>query len=259
MFSPSSGHLLAHFIMFLHWKSTLKGTSSRFLAHCSTLMVLYHVLSSRGASKRDPLLCFFIEHGCTKGSSSTLVRYESWLRLKKCYDAGGEVQNCSVWTYGYWAYLSIPLWRKRKFVMALFVYVVMCGWVCCKQCVFHRGVCQRWIMYSMWTRERSQSILFKYTVWEPRLKNSTSHTYDLLSGTKCGSLRQLLSMVHCPQCSHGDKVLNRPIVLAMWDVTLMDVPQWIFPDLLWRKLSATLSLHGWHCPFNSVAGWLWKT
>ncbi len=57
-------------------------------------------------------------------------------------------------------------------------------------------------------------------------------------------------MVHCLQSSHGDKVLNCPIVLAMWDVTLMDVPQWIFLGLLWRKLSATLSPHGWQCPFS---------
>lgn len=99
----------------------------------------------------------------------------------------------------------------------------------------------------------------KYTVWEPCLKHRTSNTYDLLSGTKCGSLRQLLYMVHCLQSSHGDKVLNRPIVLATWDVTLMDVPQWIFLDLIWRKPSATLSLYGWHCPFNGAAGWIWKT
>lgn len=104
-----------------------------------------------------------------------------------------------------------------------------------------------------------QGTPFKYTVWEPCLKNCTSNTYDLLPGTKCGSPRQLLSMVHCLQNSQGDKVLNRPIVLAMWDVTLMDVPQWISPDLLWRKLSATLSLHGWHCPLNAAAGWIWKT
>lgn len=100
---------------------------------------------------------------------------------------------------------------------------------------------------------------FKCTVWEPCLKNCTSNTYDLLSGTKCDFLRHLLSMVHCPQSSHGDKVLNRPIVLAMWDVTLIDVPQWIFLYLLRMKLSATLSLHGWHCPFNAMAGWIWKT
>lgn len=30
-------------------------------------------------------------------------------------------------------------------------------------------------------------------------------------------------MVHCLQSSYGDKVLNRSIVLARWDVTLMDV------------------------------------
>lgn len=56
---------------------------------------------------------------------------------------------------------------------------------------------------------------FKYAVWEPCLKNCTSNTYDLLSSAKCGSLRQLLFMVHCLQSTHGDKVLNRPIVLAM--------------------------------------------
>lgn len=51
-------------------------------------------------------------------------------------------------------------------------------------------------------------------------------------------------MVHCPRSSHGDKVLNRPTVLAMWGVTLIDVPQWISLNLLCRKLSATFSLHG---------------
>lgn len=39
----------------------------------------------------------------------------------------------------------------------------------------------------------------------------------------------------------------------------MDVPQWILPDLLWRKLSATLSLRGWHCPFSAAADWIWET
>lgn len=85
---------------------------------------------------------------------------------------------------------------------------------------------------------------FKCTVWEPCLNSSTSNTYDLLSGSKCSSPWQLLSMVHCPRSSHGDKVLNRPTVLAMWGVTLIDVPQWISLNLLCRKLSATLSLHG---------------
>lgn len=65
-------------------------------------------------------------------------------------------------------------------------------------------------------------------------------------------------MVRCPRSSHGDKVLNCPIVLEMWDVTLMDVPQWILLDLVWRKSSTTLSLHGWHCPFNTAAGRIWK-
>lgn len=93
-----------------------------------------------------------------------------------------------------------------------------------------------------WCKELSFS--FKCTVWEPCLNNCTSNTYDLLSGSKCGSPWQLLSMVHCPRSSHGDKVLNRPTVLAMWGVTLIDVPQWISLNLLCRKLSATLSLHG---------------
>lgn len=61
------------------------------------------------------------------------------------------------------------------------------------------------------------------------------------------------------QSSHGDKVQNHPIVLAMWDVTLMYVPQLFLLDLLWWKLGATLGLHGRLCPFNAVAGWIWKT
>jgi len=64
---------------------------------------------------------------------------------------------------------------------------------------------------------------------------------------------------HCPRftvCgdSHGDKVRSRPIVVAMWRVTLTDVPRWILPDLLWRELSVTLRRHGWHCPFSDAAG-----
>lgn len=63
-------------------------------------------------------------------------------------------------------------------------------------------------------------------------------------------------MVHCPQSSYGDKVLNRPIVLARWDVTLMDVPQLIFFTLLRRKLHATFSLHWRHCPLNAGGRWI---
>lgn len=50
-------------------------------------------------------------------------------------------------------------------------------------------------------------------------------------------------MVHHPRRSHGDKVLNRPTVLAMWGVTLIDVPRWISLRRLCGKLSAALSLH----------------
>lgn len=87
-------------------------------------------------------------------------------------------------------------------------------------------------------------ITFKFTVWEPCLNNSTSNTCDLLSASKCGSRWQLLSTVHRPRSSRGDKVLNRPTVLAMWGVTLIDVCQWISLNLLCRKLSATLRLYG---------------
>lgn len=94
-----------------------------------------------------------------------------------------------------------------------------------------------------WKRCRELSNSFLFTAREPCLNNCTSNTYDLLSGSKCGSPWQQLSMAHHPRSSHGDKVLNRPTVLAMWGVTLIDVPQWISLHRLCAKLSALLSLH----------------
>lgn len=124
----------------------------------------------------------------------------------------------------------------------------MCHWhyskhrtLSTQQWTHEHSVCQQWIMTRKWCRELSYS--FKFTAWEPCLNNCTSNTYDLLSGTKCGSPWQQLSMVHRPRSSHGDKVLNRPTVLAMWGVTLIDVPQWISLHRLCGKLSAVLSLH----------------
>lgn len=52
-----------------------------------------------------------------------------------------------------------------------------------------------------------------------------------------------LSTAHCPRSSHGDKVLNCPTVLAMWGVTLIDVPQWISLYHRCGKLTAILGRH----------------
>lgn len=118
-------------------------------------------------------------------------------------------------------------------------------------CLFaYQGMCD----VSLWLCQQKQLLLLvtcslvslsseSYTIRDPRMqyviallqmscakasfqkRNCRSNTYDLLSDTKCGSVRQLLSMVQCPQGLHGDKVLNRPIVPVMWNVILMDGPQ----------------------------------
>lgn len=68
--------------------------------------------------------------------------------------------------------------------------------------------------------------------------------------------RQPLSTVHYPHRSRGAKEPNRPIVPAMWDVTLMDGPSLLLSSLKRRQVGAAgPTAHVWKLSWALSRPW----